>query len=235
MEDTDFYRIYRKSEEDELYFDEPFTKWQAWTDLIALALSRDTYLSFRNVSIPGKRGCVYKSQQELATRWKWSKGKVIRFIRYLQCVGKVTVVKLKVINCIAITKYDIYQPEENPTQTIKPHTTPKPAATPKPATPKNNSRFIEEMKREVVWQEAMCMNFHISVSELLKRLDEFKLNLSCRDTSHDSLQDAKRHFNDWLRIKQSVEAKQKNAQRARLPDGMVLRTEQMKYDKNTDW
>ena len=58
MEDADFYRIYRKSEEDELYFDEPFTKWQAWTDLIALALSRDTYLSFRNVSIPGKRGCV---------------------------------------------------------------------------------------------------------------------------------------------------------------------------------
>ena len=36
MEDTDFYRIYRKSEEDELYFDEPFTKWQAWTDLISL-------------------------------------------------------------------------------------------------------------------------------------------------------------------------------------------------------
>lgn len=229
MENTDFYRIYRKSEEDELYFAEPFTKWQAWTDLIALALCKDTYLSIRNISILGKRGCVYKSQQELATRWKWSKGKVIRFIRYLQCVGKVTVVKSKVVNCIAITKYNIYQSDENTTQKVLPVTTPKPATT------QNNSQYIEEMKREVVWQEAMCMNFHISVSELLKRLDEFKLNLSCRDTSHDGLQDAKRHFNDWLRIKQSVEARQKNAQRTRLPDGMVLRTEQMKYDKNTDW
>lgn len=235
MENTDFYRIYRKSEEDELYFAEPFTKWQAWTDLIALALCKDTYLSIRNISIPGKRGCVYKSQQELATRWKWSKGKVIRFIRYLQCVGKVTVFKSKVVNCIDITKYDVYQPEENAERKVRPAATPEPATISKPATPQNNSQFVEEMKREVVWQEAMCMNFHISVSELLKRLDEFKLNLSCRDTSHDCLQDAKRHFNDWLRIKQSVEAKQKNAQRARLPDGMVLRTEQMKYDKNTDW
>ena len=32
MAEAGFIKLYRKTEEDELYFKEPFTKWQAWCD-----------------------------------------------------------------------------------------------------------------------------------------------------------------------------------------------------------
>ena len=51
-----YIKYYRKSTEDELYFKEPFTKWQAWMDLITLALWKDEVFFVRDIRVIGKRG-----------------------------------------------------------------------------------------------------------------------------------------------------------------------------------
>ena len=66
--------------------------------------------------------------------------------------------------------------------------------------PDTEHQHIGEMKTNITWQEAVCMNFHISPSDLLTYIDQFALDMKCRGTTHDNIQDALRHFNDWLRI-----------------------------------
>ena len=66
--------------------------------------------------------------------------------------------------------------------------------------PDTEHQHIGEMKTNITWQEAVCMNFHISPSDLLTYIDQFALDMKCRGTTHENIQDALRHFNDWLRI-----------------------------------
>ena len=106
---TGYIKYYRISTEDELYFAEPFTKWQAWRDLLLMACYEDCILYVRGARIEAKRGCVYMSEDNLASRWKWSRGKVRRFLEYLENETKIVQVKSHVTSCISIVKYDEYQ------------------------------------------------------------------------------------------------------------------------------
>lgn len=69
-------KISRKLATDErLWLSEPFTKGQAWIDLLLMA-SWKTSNGF-------KAGTVYTSTYSLADRWGWSRGKVRRFLGQL--------------------------------------------------------------------------------------------------------------------------------------------------------
>lgn len=109
---TGYIKLYRSSLNDPLYLKEPFTKWQAWCDLILLAYFAPTEFFVRGIKVKAKRGCVYKGVLELADRWKWSRGKVERFISYLEADKRVSVQKNNVISCISILNYDKYQQNE---------------------------------------------------------------------------------------------------------------------------
>lgn len=60
---------------------------------------------------------------------------------------------------------------------------------------------IETLKREEAWLDQLQVLHHMDVGKLRLRLDEFCLHCKAdgRD-KHDSLSDAKQHFNNWLRI-----------------------------------
>lgn len=105
--------MYRSSLNDPLYLKEPFTKWQAWCDLILLAYFAPSEFFVRGIRVKAKRGCVYKGVLELAERWKWSRGKVERFISYLVSDKRVSVQKSNVIGCISIINYEKYQQNES--------------------------------------------------------------------------------------------------------------------------
>lgn len=113
MCEVGYIKYYRKSIEDEMYFKEPFTKWQAWMDLITLALWKDEAFFIRGIRIVGKRGCVYKSQKTLCERWMWSRTKVLRFLYYLSDVNKIELKTIqqnsRLIGCISIVNYEKYQ------------------------------------------------------------------------------------------------------------------------------
>lgn len=106
---TGYIKLYRSSLNDPLYLKEPFTKWQAWCDLILLAYFAPSEFFVRGIRVKAKRGCVYKGVLELAERWKWSRGKVERFISYLVSDKRVSVQKSNVISCISIINYEKYQ------------------------------------------------------------------------------------------------------------------------------
>lgn len=118
-----YIKSWRPTEEDELYFKEPFTKWQAWHDLLFLALYRDTDFEYRDILIHGKRGEVWYSHRRLAERWQWSKRKVDRFIEWLierqRIVTKTNPQTKRTTGCISIVNYEKYQsnePTDEPTQ-----------------------------------------------------------------------------------------------------------------------
>lgn len=110
---TGYVKLYRSSLNDPLYLKEPFTKWQAWCDLILLAYFAPSEFFVRGIKVKAKRGCVYKGTLELAERWKWSRGKVERFLSYLVSDKRIGIQKSNVISCVSILNYEKYQQNES--------------------------------------------------------------------------------------------------------------------------
>lgn len=73
-----------------------------------------------------------------------------------------------------------------------------------------NLKFVEELKKSQIWIEQMAMRFHISIDEVVKRLDDFALDCDCRGTEHQDFNDTRRHYNDWLRIQLEAEKRKSN-------------------------
>lgn len=60
----------------------------------------------------------------------------------------------------------------------------------------------ERLRLSRAWQESVCMNFKMSIDELIPHIESFFLDCRARGKlSHNNLRDAQSHFNDWLRIK----------------------------------
>lgn len=61
--------------------------------------------------------------------------------------------------------------------------------------------FYDMMKQNEHWLAAMSKKFHVAVSQIAAKVDEFKLDLICRGRDeHQTLQDCMGHFNDWFEI-----------------------------------
>jgi len=96
---------------------EPFTKGQAWVDLLLLANHETGFIRKRGVLIAVERGQIGYSEETLAERWRWSRGKVRRYIAELTRLSRVsrkisekTILKnTSVSPLIYIINYDKYQ------------------------------------------------------------------------------------------------------------------------------
>ena len=109
MVNKGFIKLPRQIIEDTHYFSEPFTRTQAWVDLIILANYQDTTALVRGVKIVVKRGQVCRSITELAKRWKWSRNRVMRFTEGLVDAERLHVQKLPIVNVYTIRDYEEYQ------------------------------------------------------------------------------------------------------------------------------
>jgi hypothetical protein len=107
-------KLYRSSFENRLYFDEPFTRFQAWIDLLLLANHKDGSFFKRGNIVKVPRGTVARSMKELADRWQWSEAKVSRFINFLESeyIKQVKAQKSNITTLITILNYDRYQINE---------------------------------------------------------------------------------------------------------------------------
>ena len=92
-----------------MYFSEPFTRLQAWIDLLLIANYEQRTIYVRGNKVEVKRGQLAKSQDALCERWRWSRGKVLRFLDELQKAGQIVQQKSNVINLISIVNFDLYQ------------------------------------------------------------------------------------------------------------------------------
>lgn len=106
-----YIKLWRSSVDSKLYFMEPFSKWQAWQDLLLLANHKDSTAVIRGIPVEIKRGQVLAGEEFLADRWKWSRGKVRRFLQYLEgkTVQQIVQQKNNIITTITIVNWDCYQ------------------------------------------------------------------------------------------------------------------------------
>lgn len=96
----------------DLYFAEPFTKAQAWIDLLLLANHTDGQVFIRGICVPIKRGQVGWSDQKLSRRWDWSDGKVKRFLNMLEMRQQIRQSSCFTLNVKTIVNYDKWQTNE---------------------------------------------------------------------------------------------------------------------------
>ncbi len=79
MDDT-FFKVWRRLLKTDLWLGEIFTRGQAWVDLIGLANWAPGIVVIRGVKVQVQRGQVSWTEVALAERWRWSRGKVRRFL-----------------------------------------------------------------------------------------------------------------------------------------------------------
>ena len=77
-------KLHRKLADDPLWLSEPFTKGQAWVDLLMMVNHEDRKIIVRNNIVHVKAGQRIISVEQLANRWRWSRGKVRRFLKMLE-------------------------------------------------------------------------------------------------------------------------------------------------------
>jgi hypothetical protein len=88
------------------------------------------------------------------------------------------------------------------------------------ATPPEVSNKIQEvsikeeiafLKTETIWLNNLTILHNADVSTLMAKLDDFYIHCVAEGKeSHDSIKDAKSHFNSWLRIQKQQESNNKN-------------------------
>lgn len=106
-----YVKLWRKLRDNPLWLAEPFTKGQAWVDLLMLANHERKSVSVRGIIVIVESGQVLAGEQFLADRWKWSRGKVRRLLRQLEqkTVQQIVQQKNNVCTVISITNWSEYQ------------------------------------------------------------------------------------------------------------------------------
>lgn len=215
-------KLHRQILDDPLYFAEPFTRMQAFIDLILIANIKQTTFFKRGIKITVERGQTARSEDELAERWKWSRGKVRRFLIEQQNDGKIVQQKSHVCSCISVVNYDKYQIDDTTDSTTNDTTDSTTDSTTKNNNDNNilinydNNAHTREsveqqnddidndilqLKNSVVWIEQICMKHKILPDQLPEIFDAFAAECRCNGLKrHQDLNDAQRHFNNWLRI-----------------------------------
>ncbi|MCP3964730.1 MAG: hypothetical protein GY718_00030, partial [Lentisphaerae bacterium] len=101
--------LHRKILESWLWNEKPFSKGQAWIDLLMCAAYTDTEIFIRQSLIELKRGQQARSESGLAKNWGWSRDKTRRFLKLLVEKGMIIQQTNSRISIITICKYDTYQ------------------------------------------------------------------------------------------------------------------------------
>lgn len=92
-----------------MWQEKPFSRAQAWIDLLLLASFKDSKEMYRGELKERKRGEVHCSFLYLADRWGWSRGKVNRFMAILKQDNMVTINSTTHDTTITIENYAKYQ------------------------------------------------------------------------------------------------------------------------------
>ena len=111
--DEGWFKIYRSLINSEYWTSEPFSKPQAWVDLIGLANYEDGFIIVHDQRIELKRGDVGWSLKRLAQRWQWSPGKVKRFLKRNELDRQIVFKTERPSLVISICNYEKFQSKRN--------------------------------------------------------------------------------------------------------------------------
>lgn len=86
-----YIKLDRGLKKNSMWLEKPFSKGQAWVDLLLLTQGVDREKSYRGVVQQQKSGVVYTSILYLSKRWGWYRAKVYRFLETLIDLGMIEI------------------------------------------------------------------------------------------------------------------------------------------------
>lgn len=101
--------LYRSIQDHWLWQERPFSKGQAWLDLLLLANHKDNKFLLGNELIKVKKGSFITSQKKLRERWGWGNEKIRSFLKLLEEDGMIKQHADKKKTVITIVKYEEFQ------------------------------------------------------------------------------------------------------------------------------
>jgi hypothetical protein len=115
-------KLHRSISDNDLWTSEPFSRGQAFVDLLLLASHKDSFFYKRGVKVQVKRGQLAWSESSISERWKWSRNKVRKFLKDLEKEQQIEQQKSQVISVITIINYNKFQ-EKGTTESTTNETT----------------------------------------------------------------------------------------------------------------
>lgn len=113
-------KLHRTFVDSDLWISEPFTKGQAFVDLFLNANHKNKSFWVRGIEIKVERGQIAWSEVTMATRWRWSRNKVRRFLKWLEKDGKTIQQTIqRTTTLITLVNYDKYQSDETTSETTE--------------------------------------------------------------------------------------------------------------------
>jgi DNA replication protein DnaD len=109
--------IHRGIQSHWLWEDRPFSKGQAWVDLILLANHQDKTILFDGKPESVRRGSFLTSTSRLMKRWGWGNRKVLNFLSQLEKEGMLVRSPRKRCTGITLVNYERYQSGAHPSRT----------------------------------------------------------------------------------------------------------------------
>jgi hypothetical protein len=106
---TGWAKIHRSLADHELWLAEPFTYGQAWVDIFLNANHAPGTFMVKRQRVSLERGQLGWSEITMTERWKWSRGKVRRFLKRLSSDGMIEQQAGHLTSIITICNYDDYQ------------------------------------------------------------------------------------------------------------------------------
>ena len=104
-----YIKLYRQLASSDIWLSEPFSRGQAWVDILMSANHKDCKIIFDGNLIDVNRGSFITSIRKLCQRWRWSNTKVTRFLDVLKSSEMIAYFSDAKKTVISIEKWDFYQ------------------------------------------------------------------------------------------------------------------------------
>lgn len=177
MKDKGWIKLDRGILDNWVWLGDPFSRGQAWVDLLLLANFHEstirTRMGIRNV----ERGQIKTSRKELAARWKWSVSKVDRFLRDLTIQHMVYTSGTPDGTTLTLVNWAKYQGRADTNDTPNDTADETPTDTPTDTHPKNGKN-VKNNKNNARARETTPRSGWVStadkIAELMRMADEME-------------------------------------------------------------
>jgi len=112
-----YIKLHRSICENPMWESEPFTKSQAWVDLLLNANYVERKIIIRGQTLTVQRGQIAWSEVTMSARWKWSRNKVRRFLKALSDEGMIVQQAEHLTSLVTICNYEEYQGRDTADET----------------------------------------------------------------------------------------------------------------------
>lgn len=104
-----WFAVMRRYLDSEEWLSEPFTRAQAWVDIVGNAAYESGTVEKRGILIHVGRGQLAVSLRDLSARWGWPVARISRHLAQLKQRRRIEIEKNNVCTVITVLKYETYQ------------------------------------------------------------------------------------------------------------------------------